>query len=106
MPSNPDLASSRFTAKALLALAVFAASGCDREQPPNTTRQIVAVKDVPENILTEAKKAVPDVKFEDAWKNVDTATKALQSYELRGRNGRGKIREVRVSTDGKILEME
>src|SRR4051794_39705869 len=102
MPSKSDPARSRFPARALLAVAVFVASGCDREQPPNTSRQVVDVKDVPENVLAEAKKAVPDVKFEDAWKNVDTASRALQSYELRGRNGRGKIREVRVSPEGKV----
>lgn len=56
--------------------------------------------------MAAAKKALPDVKFEDAWKNIDVKTRDLHSYEIRGRNPRGKIREVRVGTDGKILEME
>ena len=41
-----------------------------------------------------------------AWKNLDRETKALHSYEVRGRAANGKVREVRVSTDGKVLEME
>jgi hypothetical protein len=30
----------------------------------------------------------------------------VQSYEVRGRNENGKVREVRVSESGQILEME
>ena len=53
-----------------------------------------------------ASKAVPGVKFDEAWKNLDREGK-LHSYEIRGKNpADGKIREVRVSLTGEILEME
>ena len=53
-----------------------------------------------------AKKAIPRVKFNEAWKNLDRKG-ALHSYEIRGKNAAdGKIREVRVSLSGEILESE
>ena len=52
------------------------------------------------------RKAVPEVKLDEAWKNLDGEGK-LHSYEIRGRNpADGKIREVRVSVTGEILEKE
>jgi hypothetical protein len=72
---------------------------------PTTVRRAIPVGELPEPVLKAAKKAVPGVDFKEAWKNLDRG-KTLQSYEIRGRNARGKIREVRVSTTGEILEME
>ena len=95
----------RRLAAALVAATLFVV-GCEHDQPPDTVRQVVGIAEVPEGVLAAAKTALPDVKFEDAWKNVNRSTKALHSYEVRGRNPRGKIREVRVSTDGTVLEME
>jgi hypothetical protein len=46
------------------------------------------------------------VTFSDAWQNLNSKTRALHSYEIRGRNANGKVREVRVSTTGEILELE
>jgi hypothetical protein len=63
------------------------------------------IDDLPAPIIDAAKKALPDVEFNDAWGNVD-ASGTVQSYEVRGRNAEGKIREVRVSLTGEILEME
>ena len=56
--------------------------------------------------MKAAKKALPDVTFQDAFKNLRTGDRSFHSYELRGRTAQGKIREVRVSTDGRVLEME
>jgi hypothetical protein len=53
-----------------------------------------------------AKRAIPGVDFNEAWKNLDRLGR-LHSYEIRGKNvADGKIREVRVSLTGEILEME
>jgi hypothetical protein len=53
-----------------------------------------------------ARKAVPEAKLDEAWKNLDGEGK-LHSYEIRGRNpANGKSREVRVSIKGEILEQE
>ena len=60
----------------------------------------------PEPVREAARKAIPGVKLDEAWKNLDREGK-LHSYEIRGRNpADGKIREVRVSLTGEILETE
>jgi hypothetical protein len=88
-------------------LAVGALGGCgDRDEPPGITKQAIAFDDVPAGVRDAARKAVPQVKLDEAWKNLDGEGK-LHSYEIRGRNpADGKIREVRVSVTGEILETE
>jgi hypothetical protein len=87
--------------------AVFGFVGCgDHDELPEVTKQAVKFDDVPENVRTAANKAIPGVKFNEAWKNLASEGK-LHSYEIRGKNAAdGKIREVRVSPTGEILEME
>jgi hypothetical protein len=79
-------------------------TGCSQESD-RLARRTVAIGDVPENVMEAAKKVLPDVDFQDAWKNVQK-NGDLHSYEIRGRTGKGKIREVRVSPQGEVLEME
>ena len=90
-----------------IVLAVAAPGGCgDVDEPPGITKQAVAFDDVPAEVRDAARKAVPEVKLSEAWKNLDREGK-LHSYEIRGRNpADGKIREVRVSVKGEILEQE
>ena len=85
----------------------FAFQGCgEHDELPEITKQAVKLDDVPENVRTAATKAIPGVKFDEAWKNLATGGK-LHSYEIRGKNAAdGKTREVRVSLSGEILEME
>jgi hypothetical protein len=92
---------------AFLLGAVFGLQGCgDHDELPEMTKQAVKFDDVPENVRTAASKAIPGVKFNEAWKNLGNGG-ALHSYEVRGKNAtNGKIREVRVSLTGEILEME
>jgi hypothetical protein len=82
-------------------------SGCsDPDLPPGLTKKAIAIDDVPAQARAAAKKAIPSVDFKEAWQNLDGQGK-LHSYEIRGRQGsNGKIREVRVSLSGKILESE
>lgn len=87
-------------------LVTLCAAGCESETPPGTARQAVEVSALPVGVRQAAEKALPGVALGEAWKNVDVESKALHSYEVRGRAGNGKIREVRVATDGKILEVE
>jgi hypothetical protein len=91
----------------VLSCAVMVLGGCgEHDEPPGLTKQAVAFDDVPESVRDAARKAVPDVKLGEAWKNLDREGK-LHSYEIRGRNpADGKIREVRVSLTGEILESE
>ena len=89
-----------------LALAAMLAIGCEHDAPPDTYVQVVTLSEVPDTVIAAAKKALPDVTLEDARRNLDSKTKTLHSYEIRGRNARGKVREVRVAADGRILELE
>ncbi len=91
----------------VVSCAAAAVGGCgEHDEPPGLTKQALAFDDVPAKVRDAAAKAVPGVKLDEAWKNLDRDGK-LHSYEIRGRNpADGKIREVRVSLDGEILEME
>ena len=81
--------------------------GCgESDLPAGLTKKKVAIDQVPDGLRSAAKKAVPKVDFKEAWQNIDREGK-LHSYEIRGRQASdGKIREVRVSTTGEILESE
>jgi hypothetical protein len=95
------------SATACVVLA-FGAAGCgrDHDELPEITKQAVKFDDVPENVRAAASKAIPGVKFNEAWKNLERGGK-LHSYEIRGKNASdGKTREVRVSLTGEILETE
>ena len=93
-------------ASAFLAV-VCGIAGCgDHDEPPGTFKQSVKFEEVPENVRAAAAKAIPNVKLNEAWKNLEGPGK-LHSYEIRGKNATdGKTREVRVSPSGEILETE
>jgi hypothetical protein len=101
------LGTSRVLTALLAALSLFSMQGCgDRDEPRGLTKQAIAISDVPEGLRKKAQKEVPEVELTEAWKNLDGTLK-LHSYEIRGRRAAdGKIREVRISTDGQILEKE
>lgn len=84
-----------------LAIGVLAASGCGQAPPRRDVP--VNLSDVPEEILKVAQEKLPDIKFDQAWK---IKFKGQDAYELRGKNDRGKVREVEVSASGKVLEVE
>jgi hypothetical protein len=88
------------------AWAYVALAGCGEEGVTATTiRKKIKVEDLPEPVLKAAQKRLSDCKIQDAYENREKGI-TLQSYEIRGRNKRGKIREVRVSLTGEILEEE
>lgn len=91
-----------------LGLAVGAAAGCgETDRPPDIAKSAVVFDDVPQSIRDAARKALPpNIKLNEAWKNLDREGK-LHSYEVRGHDpATGKTREVRVSLTGEILESE
>jgi hypothetical protein len=89
------------------AAAVFCFAGCgEHDLPPGITKVAVKFDEVPENVRAAATKAIPGIDFKEAWQNVGSEGK-LHSYEIRGKNAKdGKIREVRVSLTGEVLEQE
>ncbi|RUL84946.1 hypothetical protein [Tautonia sociabilis] len=99
--------SAAASAAALLLALLPAVAGCgDRqEESARMARRTMTVASVPDEPRAAAEKALPGVEFEDAWANVDGEGQ-LHSYELRGRAANGRIREVRVSPSGEVLERE
>jgi hypothetical protein len=91
----------------LAAFSLLSMQGCgDGNEPRGLTKKAIAISDVPEGLRKTAQKEVSEVELNEAWKNLD-GTGKLHSYEIRGRRAAdGKIREVRISTDGQILEKE
>ena len=53
--------------------------------------------------MAAAQKELPGVKFDAAWKESEGGKAA---FELRGKNPQGKIRDVKVTEDGRVLEVD
>jgi hypothetical protein len=87
------------------ALSVALAGCGESDRDAALARRTTSPNAVPANVKEAAAKALPSVNLSEFWQNVDRDGKT-QSYEIRGSDANGKIREVRVSLDGKILEME
>jgi hypothetical protein len=83
-----------------MATLFLATWGCgeEAERP-----EPVAFDRVPAEVKAAAAKTLPSVKFDRAQKiKVD----GQEVYEVRGMEPGGKIREVEVSTSGKVLKTE
>lgn len=85
----------------MLAAALLAAIGCEGPEPQR--EQTLPIDQVPAPALAAAKKALPGYQFEVAFKIKVDGREAL---ELRGRDRRGKTREVEVTPEGEVLEVE
>jgi hypothetical protein len=82
--------------KLFCCLMVFLAFGCSskiKDEP-------ISLEKVPDNTLKIAKERLPTVNFEQAIKRSDG------SYEVRGKDKNGKIRDIDISARGEILEVE
>jgi hypothetical protein len=88
-------------------VSLFLVAGCgDPDERPGLHKKAIELEKVPAAAAAAAAKTLPGVTLKDAWENVD-AQGNLHSYEIRGLNPKtGKIREVRVSAEGKVLEVE
>ncbi|MBI2824008.1 MAG: hypothetical protein HYX69_04865 [Planctomycetia bacterium] len=84
--------------RAATAAIVLLVAGCGG--PKVVPNAPVATADVPPAVLDAAKRQFPDVTFGAAWKTPSG------DYELSGKNKRGKLHELVVSSDGRILEAE
>lgn len=79
-----------------LGAALCLAGGCDS----GPADQMIPLEQVPENMLNVAREKLPGVKFDQALKRKDG------SVEVRGMDGRGKVRDIDFSASGEILEIE
>ncbi len=80
-----------------LALVLMFLVGCAEDR---SKYAVIPVEDVPEPAMKTAKEKLPDVKFEQAWKKPDG------NYEIRGKDGKGKVREIELTAEGKVIEIE
>jgi hypothetical protein len=86
--------------KALLAFLTLTACGCGEEV---VRLELVPLDKLPAGSMEAATKALPEVKFSEARK---ARFNGQDAFEIRGKDKRGKIREVEVSTSGQILAIE
>jgi hypothetical protein len=84
----------------MLAAAALAASGCGEDEE---TLEPVPLDKLPAGSLEAAAKAVPGVKFDRARK---AKYNGQDAFEILGKDKRGKTREVEVSTEGKVVNIE
>jgi hypothetical protein len=84
----------------LLGLVLLAGWGCGESVE---RLEAVPLDQLPPGSLEAAKKELPGVNFDQARK---AKFNGQDAFEIRGKDKRGKIREVEVSTSGQILEIE
>ena len=65
--------------------------------------EMVPIDKVPESVMKVAKEKLPDVKFDTAWTEKEGDSTV---YEVRGKSPDGKTRDIKVSPDGTVLEVD
>ena len=81
----------------LLGLSAVFVTGCGEKPQQKTPMEL---KDVPPDIMKVAKEKLPGVTFDSAYKEPNG------SYEVRGKDKTGKIREIDIKPDGTVEEIE
>ena len=62
--------------------------------------EMIPLEKVPESVMTIAKDKLPGVTFEQSVKRPDGV------YVIGGKDSRGKVREIELTEDGEVLEIE
>ena len=85
---------------ASVSVLLLALAGCGESFEKT---EMVPIEKVPEPVMKVAKEKLPGVKFDTAWteKNGDKTV-----YEVRGKSADGKTRDIKVSPDGTVLEVD
>ena len=65
--------------------------------------EMVPIDKVPEAVMKVAKEKLPDVTFDTAWTESEGGK---TFYEVRGKSKDGKTRDIKVSTEGKVMEVD
>jgi hypothetical protein len=90
--------------KACLAAVILAtafAFGCGGTQPKSDP--VVPIEEVPPKVMDVARKQLPGFTFDTVYK---MKIEGKDAYEVRGKDKRGKVREVEVSADGEVIAVE
>jgi hypothetical protein len=75
--------------------------GCANDPPKGD--EIVPIEKVPANVMEVARKQLPGFTFDTVYK---MKTDGKDAYEVRGKDKRGKVREVDVSAEGEVIAVE
>jgi hypothetical protein len=86
---------------AFLLLVLLSLAGCGSAPAPESPW--ISTADIPADLLAGAQKKLPNVKFETARK---IQKKGKDVFEIRGKQPNGKVREVEITADGEIIEVE
>ena len=81
-----------------LLASVFLIVGCGSDKKKE--KVAVSLDQVPENVMKIAKDKLPDVTFERAMK------KPNGEFEVIGKNKTGKVREIDITPEGVVTEIE
>ena len=79
-----------------IGLSALALAGCGEKKAQKTPMEL---KDVPPEIMKVAKEKLPGVTFDSAWREPNG------SYEVRGKDKSGKVREIDIKPDGTVEEV-
>jgi hypothetical protein len=86
--------------KIAMAALLAALLGCEAEMDDERP---IDVEKVPASVLKVAKDEMPGVDFERAWTGKSGGE---MTYEIRGTTEDGKVREIRITASGQVLERE
>ena len=78
-------------------LSALAPTGCEGKKAQKTPMEL---KDVPPEIMKVAREKLPGVTFDSAWRE------ANGSFEVRGKDKSGKVREIDIKPDGTVEEVQ
>lgn len=81
-------------------LIALGSLGCEADREPE---KIVPMAEVPARALEVARQKLPGIQFNKAWKVSDEGKDA---FEIRGVDKVGKIRDIRVTAGGEVLEID
>ncbi len=82
-------------------LMLIFTAGCAGSPPKSDP--VIPIDEVPPIVMETAKKTLPGYTFDTVYK---MKVNGKDAYEVRGKDNRGKVREVEVSADGEVLEIE
>ena len=86
--------------KTFLVVLLMIVAGCENEPRSD---DIVPIEQVPANVMEVARKQLPGFTFDTVYKmKID----GKDAYEVRGKDKRGKVREVEVSAKGEVIAVE
>ena len=82
-----------------LAAVCIGLAGCGEHEKT----EMVPIDKVPEAVMKVAKEKLPDVTFDTAWTESEGGK---TFYEVRGKSKDGKTRDIKIGTDGKVMEVD